>query len=273
MARSYRFTPYRAPQPPAGSYDPALDAQVQAAARGLGDLTQDVETQGLRAQNDYGLQQSQIGQQATWNLEDLQRQGSRNLGDIERQQSSVNDDYGRNLALLTRRYGQLASSQQEQQNAAGVLRGGAALQAAAKRAENMALEKSGIDTGYQRQMQDLSRQHMRGFEDQGIQAGRIGAARDWDLGQAGLTFGRGQTDRGTQLMRAQRENQAFGLDVGAQRAFQAAGSGWAPPGRGEAGGMPSNEFVNPASGGHYRVIGGYRYDQFGRRIGRATGRL
>jgi hypothetical protein len=54
------FKPYQAPPLPSGSYDPALDAQLGAANRGLGDTQADYATQAQRAQIDYGLQQDQI---------------------------------------------------------------------------------------------------------------------------------------------------------------------------------------------------------------------
>jgi hypothetical protein len=67
------------------------------------------------------------------------------------------------------------------------------------------------------------------------------------------------------LVQAQREQAFFGQDVGNMKAFQAAGAGWDPPQR------PANEFVSRA-GVPYQVRGGIRYDQRGRRLGRATGR-
>jgi hypothetical protein len=47
----------------------------------------------------------------------------------------------------------------------------------------------------------------------------------------GVGFQRGETDRGTALSRAGREDRAFGLDTAAQRLYQATQSGWVPPAR------------------------------------------
>jgi hypothetical protein len=48
------FTPFKAPvNPPPGTYDPAIDAQVRAAQRGYGDLGQDYTVGKTRAQDDY----------------------------------------------------------------------------------------------------------------------------------------------------------------------------------------------------------------------------
>lgn len=270
-ARSYRFTPYRAPEPPAGTYDPALDSQLAASKRGLFDLTQDSETQGLRAQDDYGLQSGQVQRQGALNFGDLTRDRDRGLADLGAARSRGLEDYQRNVAQLTRNYQRLGDSQRQQRNAANVLSGGAALQAAAKRSANEAFDREPIDTGVNRFLSDNSLQSQRVTDDYGANVARNKEQQDSQLGTLGLDFQRGATDRTTALTRAQREASAFGLDTGAQRAYQAAGTGWAPPGRGEPGGQPSNEFVNPSTGAHYRVINGVRYDQFGRRIGRATG--
>ena len=245
--KKWAFTPYRPPKPPPGSYDPGLDAQRAAAQRGLADTAMDTQLAGTRAMDDYGLQTEQTRRQADWNLEDLERNTSRNLGDIERQQVQTNEDFSRNIAQLTRNYGRLGRQQLQRGNQAGVLRGGAMLQSAAKRAENQQWDRQPIDTSYARRMGDLSRTHERTWEDSVTQRGRIAASRDWELGVAGLGLQRGGQDRSTALTRAGREDLAFGLDIGAQKAFQAAGAGWTPAVR------PSNEFVD-AQGRPYRVI-------------------
>jgi hypothetical protein len=63
----------------------------------------------------------------------------------------------------------------------------------------------------------------------------------------------------------------FGLDVDAQRYYQAAGMNWSPPGRGEPGGIPKGEHVD-ASGQPYKNVGVgnyvYRVDPSGRVIRR-----
>lgn len=230
--RSYRFTPYQPPQPPAGSYDPALDSQKQAAGRGLLDMRQDLETQGTRALSDYGTGTEALGR----NYQD-------SLNQTGAARTRENEDYSRNVGLLTRRYGQLGDQQTEQANAAGVINGGALLQSAAKRSENQGIEQTGLDTAHRRTLEDLTAREASVTADEGAQAGQLA-----------LTLNRGGEDRTTQLQRALRENSAFGLDLNAQRAYQAAGSGWAPPGRGQPGGMPKNEFVNAATGAHTRVI-------------------
>jgi hypothetical protein len=182
-----RPRPYVPPRPPAGSYDPSLDAAREAAERGYGDLRQDIETAGTRANVDYGLGREAIG---------------RDFGRFE-------EDYQRNTGLLKQSFERLATRQAEGMNAAGVLNGGAAIQAAQKRAANQAQQQAQLDLARTRAVED----------------------RDLGYGQLDLGYQRGGIDRTRTLERAGRENTAFGLDTGAQIAFQAAQSGWVPPKR------------------------------------------
>jgi hypothetical protein len=275
-AKSRKFTPYRPPTPPAGSYDPALDAQLAAARRGLSDLQSQIGTQQARDVTDYASQVEQAGRQTDQNEADLSKQWLRGREDIYRDRGRAGEDYNRNVEMLTRQYGQLGRNQLQATNAAGVIRGGALLQSAAKRAENQAIDRQPLDTNYQRFMADSSQQESRLGADYATQSQRNEAARTQQLGRLALDYappdaaanplgGRRWQDRNTQLVTAQREQAFFGQDVGAAKAFQAAGSGWDPPQK------PANEFTS-ASGTPYRVINGVRYDQYGRRLGAATGR-
>ena len=243
---SRKFTPYRPPAPPAGTYDPSLDAQVAAAQRGFGDLRSDVETQGLQAQQDYGLSVESINRQRGWNLEDLGRDYQRGLADLDTRFTRGSEDYNRGVAQLQRNYDRLARGQRQAGNAAGVIRGGAMLQAAAKRAGNQAWERQPLDTGWNREQQDIGTSRSRIGEDYNTGVARTNAAADWDIGMAGLGYQRQGSALNTQLTRAGRENTAFGLDVAAQRAYQAAGAGWDP------GAGPSNEYSR--GGQTYRIV-------------------
>jgi len=276
VAARRKFTPYRPPTPPAGSYDPALDAQLAAARRGLSDLQGQIGTQQARDVTDYASQLEQIGRQTDYNEADLSKSWLRGREDIYRDRARGGEDYQRNVQMLTRRYDQLGRNQLQATNAAGVIRGGALLQSAAKRSENQALERQPLDTNYNRFMTDSSQAESRLGADYAQQSQRNEAARTGQLGRLALDYsppdpqnnplgGRRWQDRTTQLTQAQREYAFFGQDVGAAKAFQASGAGWDPPQK------PSNEFVS-AAGVPYQVRGGVRYDQYGRRLGRATGR-
>jgi hypothetical protein len=149
-------TPVR---PPAGTYDPALDAARRAAARGYRDVKQDTRTAGTRAAEDF-----QFGQD-----------------DVNRAYTRTGEDYASNTAMLRRQYDILAGRQQEQANVSGVISGGALLEAAAKRRANQAVEQAPLDTGYQRagQEHDLAIQRLgvgfqRGVTDRGTALTRAG---------------------------------------------------------------------------------------------------
>ncbi len=295
--KRYTFRPYQPPPVPTGSYDPALDAQLRAGQRGLGDLTDDAQLGGTRGLVDFGLGQDDINRGWARNQQDIERGLSRGqasltqsrdrgladlgqsrergLADLGTSRARGGEDYGRAVAMLTRQYAQLGDRQQEQQNAAGVLRGGAALQAATKRSENEALDRQPLDTNFSRFNADndqargrlvadtdqartrlgedytQSEQELR--ENAFISAARGGEDKDLGLGRLGSAFNRQSTDLNTQLLRGQREQQQFGLDVGAQKMFQASQMGYVPPQRGEPGGMPSNQFT-AANGSQYRTI-------------------
>lgn len=273
--KSRKFTPYRPPTPPAGSYDPALDAQLAAARRGLSDLQGQIGTQNARDATDYAAQVSRLQEQQGWNSADLSQQLARGQADLGTARTRGTEDYNQNLATLTRNYQQLGNRQLQGAAGAGVLRGGALLQAAAKRSSNQAIERQPLDTNYNRFLADNTQSGQRLAEDYNTQSGRNQANLGYQLGQLALTSsppdannplgGRSYQDRTTQLTAAQREQAFFGQDVTAAKAYQAAGAGWDPPQR------PANEFVSKG-GTPYRVIGGVRYDQYGKRLGRATGR-
>jgi hypothetical protein len=277
---------------PAGTYDPALDAQLGQASRGFGDLQQDAATQFGRATVDYGLGRENILRQQGYGLadlgtqesrgyqdldtqfsrgndtldtqfsrgrEDLDRSVGRSRQDLERQRGYEGEDYSRNVGLLQRSYDQLANRQRQGRAAMGVLSGGAALQAASKRAANQQIERQPLDTGHQRFQEGFNTEWSRLGEDYDRTRGRLGDDYDRsrrylgedvgtartrlgedtalgrqrlnegagaDLGMLGLNYLRGTTDANQALARAGRENAQFGLDVNSQKAYQAALSGY-----------------------------------------------
>jgi hypothetical protein len=213
------FKPYRPPDP-AGYYDPALNAQLGAAHRGYGDTQDDISLAGTRAAADYGIQDS-LYKTAVGN---------------------ENDQYNRNVGLLTKNYTDLQANQEDQANAYGVVPGGgAALQSAAKRAANQATDQAGLDLSHN--------EALKGLQDQ------------WD--QFGLNYNRGITDRTTALTRAGRENTQFGIDTTHEKAFQADQAGYiAPkPPKGQQGGV-----ITPGVPRRTITAGGYAYtvDQHGK---------
>lgn len=235
------FKPYKPPPPPAGSYDPALDAQLGAAHRGYEDLQQDTATADLRAGVDYGLDRGDV----------VQRR-DRGYADLGLNESRTREDYGWQTQMLDRSYAQLARRQAEGARASGVLSGGLALQAAAKRAENEAVDRHPLDVNFNRAITDI-----------GTQRTRLGEDTDSALGRLALGYERGGQDRTSQLARAGREGAEFGQDVAAQRLYQAAQSGYVAPG------PPKGQGVT-AKGTPYKdkKVGNYiyRYDKSGKII-------
>lgn len=232
------FTPYVPPPIPSGSYDPSLDASRNAAARGLFDTTQDTTLAGARAGEDYGFGQA-----------DINTGYDRGIQDIGTQRTQTNEDYNRNTSLLTRSFGILGNQQAEQARKYGVTSGGIALLSAAKRAANQGIQQDALNTSHDRTLAGLDTAQTRLGEDKTTSLGRL------DVG-----YNRGVTDRSTALSRAGREDAFFGLDTEGQKAFQAGQAGYSAPQRGEAGGMPANQFTR-ADGSQYQIIrrGGKRY--------------
>lgn len=261
------FDPY-SPIVPAGTYDPALDSQLGAAQRGYGNFQEDAATQTSRALTDFTLGQSDINQGYDRNLADLNQSRDRGLQDIGTSRTRGGEDYNRNIQLLQRSYQQLAGRQQEQQNAAGVLKGGAVLQAAAKRKANEALDRQPMDTNFARFGQDLAQQESRLNQDYGTQFGRLGEDKTAALNRLALGATRGQEDLGTQVKRAGVELGQYGLDIGQQKLYQSMQTGYVPPTKAR------NEFSGPQ--GPYRVVqeGDYnvRYDPSGRVISKTRRR-
>lgn len=237
--------------PPPGTYDPAIDAQVGQAGRGLSDLLSDYirdygepgTALGGRAGQDYGIGREGVERNLGWGLEDvnrgadrsladLQRGSGRTLADLLRDRGRAGEDYGENIAGLQRGFAQLGAAQAQAARAAGVQGGGALAQALAKRQANEAIARKPIDTGYQRFGADSAQAEGRVREDTALGESRIGEDRTRATGrlQAGASADfaaldrgllRGTEDAATQLARARRENTQFGLDANAARFYQA----------------------------------------------------
>jgi hypothetical protein len=262
------FKPYQPPTaPPPGYYDPALDSQERAAQRGFVDLQQDTDTAQARdrtalitnagrGSEDYGTSTGRMNEDFQTSLAGLLRNRARGTQDYQ----TGNQDRTRNYQQLGNRQTQTAVNQ-------GVTGGGALAAAVAARSENQGREQTAADTQYGRFQEDSSSQES-GLRTS-LQRGLADALTAFNRGREDLGQGYGYNtdDRATTLGRSGRELGFYQQDVGAQRFFQAGQSGWAPPGRGEPGGAPSNEFRDK-TGTAYRVImrGGQKVyvDQYGR---------
>lgn len=259
-----RYTPFAAPsRPPAGTYDPALDAQERAAQRGYQDLLADIERQrgydytdtydptiGSIAELTRGRDDSllNLNRGLERGVFDLTRSRDRGLQDIGTSRTRGEEDYGRSVEELQRNFRILGGQQTEAARAMGVQRGGALAQSARKRAENEAFERVPLDRGIARLRQDLTRDETRLGEDFTTQKGRIDQDywtnilrldRDYnvDVQRANTNYARGEEGRGVQQSRAGRELGEYRLDTNQQRFFQATQSGYELPTR------PANEIT------------------------------
>lgn len=100
--------------PPTGTFNPSRELETEEAGRGLQQYEGDVATKEARLRTDYATQLSEYG----------------------RQEGEQNDALAKGLALLKESYAKLGTRQEEGANKAGLLQGGALLQAAAKRGAN-----------------------------------------------------------------------------------------------------------------------------------------
>lgn len=219
------------PNPPPGSYDPALDSGLGQAERGLRDITADIGeggTQRVRAENDLATALAQLQQARDRSTQDYQTgTGSvetgyqRSLSDLLQARERGTQDYGTNVSTLQRNFANLGIAQGEAQRKAGAMAGsGAAAQSARKRAANETIERAPIETAYQRFMADSNTSQGRLGEDRQRSLDQLLTAYtrgDQDLTAQGLQLNQGFSRQGedwaTQLLRAQREAGAFADDT------------------------------------------------------------
>lgn len=251
-------------RPPAGTYDPALDAQQGAAQRGFADIQQDTETAGQRANTDWTTNRTEAGAQRGYGLQDFateradtERSYGRSLADLLTSRARGGEDYQRTVQGISRNYSNLGSSQAESAAARGVTQGGTLAAALAARTSNEALDRQPVDTGFQRFTADSAQAERRMGEDRASTLGRIDRNQSrflagYDDPTTGLFskldtgYQRGVDDRAVDTARQGRELGFYNQDVGAARFFQAGQMGYVPPR------APSNEFVGPK--GPYRVV-------------------
>lgn len=201
----------RLSRPPAGTYDPGLDAQLRAANRGYGDVQQDIDIAGSRASGDYATGRARAEQGF-----------GRSLADILRQRVRTGEDVVNQIHGVRRQFASQGRQQGEGAARRGVTQGGTLAASLAKRTANQALTMAPIEQNYHRFLDDSSRGEQELYQDYGDPTTGLYARMDTD-------FARGAGDRAMQLGRAGRENTFYGQDIAEQRAYQAAQMGWSPP--------------------------------------------
>lgn len=202
------FTPFQAPtRPPTGTYDPVLDQQERATQRGLADLVADTGTNRTRAASDYAIGLGELGRQVGYQRADMNTGLGRAV-----------TDHGNAITGIQRDFRNLGTAQAQVQAAQGVSRGGTALAAAMKRAENEQLARAPVDLALGRYR-----------EDYGTNMGRLTENELFQRGQLGLQYTRYGQDLDKGLERGRREATQFGLDTSESRFHQARQSGWEAP--------------------------------------------
>lgn len=207
-------------RPPTGYYDPSIDAQVAAGARGLGDLRIDVDTGKRRGREDFDT--AMAGARTT---------RAQTLADFLTGENRLNEDYGTATQNLGRQFTQLARGQAEGARARGVMSSGLAAQAAAARAGNQGRAQAGLDQQRTRGLADINRDRSRFEENYITQTGLL----DRDFNRQ---FGAGG-DLDLQLARGEREQPILEADANDLRLGQAKQAGWVPPASGWQLGKPT----------------------------------
>jgi hypothetical protein len=256
---------FSASAPPPGYYDPAIDASVGQANRGLYDLGQDISRNATRLSDDYGQGVARTGltygrgvadiersygrgqQDVGLQRGDLQTQAGYSAEDDARARSRLDQDRSQALEQVARRYATLATTQRQAAQGSGVAAGGFFGAAKGARDLNAGLDRAPIEQAYARNVEDLNTGQARrgtalqtalgrldlsegrGAEDYGLATGRALEDRDLSLADATKDYGRGTQDLATQLGRGIRENVFYGQDALRSAYAQATANGWRPP--------------------------------------------
>lgn len=225
LAQITGASPYVQPDPPVGTYDPAIDYNASASNRGFGQTVNDAQTAYEQGQQDYTL-----------GLGDLTTGKTRSLADLLTGENRLNQDYGFQTGENQRQYGILGRQQSERAAQQGIQSQGLLAKSAQVRGANQARDQGQLDLT-----------HNRGLEDIGTNRTRVG--EDFTRGKLGLDLGNARQFGGfngqsilnpltnkpefgsllTGVTRAGGENNAFQALSSTQRAGQAAQGGYISP--------------------------------------------
>jgi hypothetical protein len=174
-------------QPKFLTFDPSIEAERRAAARGLLDTRQDTRRQLRQGRQDYRTSRRDIRVQKRRGIKDIRtgrRQGmqdfatqlTRGLEDIAfKRQDTIRSaqrgqqDFAIQLHNLVRNFNTLGGQQAQAANASGLYGDGTAQAAAQQRSKNLAVARQPIDVGMQRLQQDETTQLSR----LGTETGRL----------------------------------------------------------------------------------------------------
>ena len=193
------------PVPP-GYYDPTRDINIAEGKNTYSQARSKGEREEGYAESDFGINQAKLGYQSQTGLEDIGTERTRQ-----------NEAATRALAQLAESYKRLGVRQQEGANRAGVLQGGALLQAAAKRAANegKGRDETNLTLKHQLEADDLREARLK----HGIEEGEGSNVRNTQRLLSG--FGEGITN-------AETNEQHYGEGIETLKNYEAAHNGYTP---------------------------------------------
>lgn len=243
--------------PPAGTFDPGLEAQVRAAERGLLDLIEKTRLEGRRESHDtrearillerkVRQGRSDIDRNRGYAIKDAgtQREGlgvnfARDLQDLAIAKQRGEEDYQKALTDMQHRYARIGAEQSQASVSQGTDSVGVEAASAAVRGANQSADKSEVDTAHRRAEEALALEDARTREDlarrlglvdeglgreltgYGVQAHRLGLDQRTQRNRLHLEAARNRLDRRTNLSHAKREYGIYATDVAQQAYYQA----------------------------------------------------
>lgn len=186
-------------QPPFLSYDPSIEAERRAAARGLLDVLKDTRIQRKQATQDFRS-----------SVRDLKTTKRRALTDLSREKSRGLLDFTTKMAAVTNKYGNLQQSQSNSAASKGVFDASTLQSSADQRAYNQQAEETPLKQARDQLLQDVSTQKRRSRQD--FRHDKRLSKRDWKRTIKQLHI---------QAQRARREQAIGNVDLINQEIFDA----------------------------------------------------
>jgi hypothetical protein len=209
--------------PNPGTYDPSFDINRDNSQLGYqryqNDFSRDwgelgAGATGGRMGNDLQTALTRQNTQNQWTRDDITQQSLRTEQDMFRNFGRGQQDYQTSIADLLANYQRLGNNQAQSMRAAGVAQGGAAVQAAEKRAANQAHDRAPIDQNWQRYQEDWNSQRSRFQEDQAKRLGMLDTTAGWGTGDLQQQYGRGREDALTDYGRNTYDNTNYQNGLG-----------------------------------------------------------
>jgi len=235
------------PDPPVGTYDPAIDYNAGAANRGYSQTLNDAQTAYEQGQQDYGIGLGDLTRGRDRTLADLLTGRDWGLADNATGRDRLRQDYGLATENLGRQYGILGRQQAEGAAQRGITSAGLLGKSTQVRGANQARDQSSLNLSRDRGLADSQTQETRISRDYSRGEGRTN--EDFTRGKLGLDIGNARTFGGfngqtilnpltgqpefgsllTGVTRAGGENTAFQTAASQQRAAGAQSMGYVSP--------------------------------------------